>query len=328
MAFIASTPQFQSARSTALRALFEQERIKYGNNLAYKEIGFGDEDARTIDQDLYSSIVGSGEPMLTAEKQKYAEGDLFESYKVTPVLKKFTNTLAISEEMDRFDLSQGKLVKKQVTQIALSTNRKINKLAFGILDQGWNTTQAVGGDGLALFHTAHPMSPTFSTFTQSNIVNTAAGNNPILTYDTYGAALLQMSRFRDGRNEEGMIEPDVMLVGPENLPEALRIFDSQDAPETANNDVNVYKTYGRQRIVVSKFIDYSPATPVQLGKGKWFLIDTKIAPDMLKISWGWRPRVNNRVEYANGTELYFISTMLAPFFADWRAVIGSNATGI
>lgn len=108
--------------------------------------------------------------------------------------------------------------------------------AASIINNGFNA-QYVGGDGVALFSTAHPL---VSGATNSNTFST----NPDLNETSLEAATIQIAGWTDERGLLIAAKPRKLIVPPNNMFVAKRLLDTELRVGTSDNDINALKSMG------------------------------------------------------------------------------------
>ena len=108
--------------------------------------------------------------------------------------------------------------------------------AASVLNNGFNSTY-VGGDGVSLFSTAHPL---VSGGTNSNTPSTGADLNET----SLEAAVIQISLWTDERGLLIAAKPRKLVVPPQLQFVATRLLETELRVGTNNNDINAIKNNG------------------------------------------------------------------------------------
>jgi phage major head subunit gpT-like protein len=108
--------------------------------------------------------------------------------------------------------------------------------AASVLNNGFNSA-FVGGDGVALFSTAHPL---ISGGTNSNSPSTAADLNET----SLEAAVIQIAAWTDERGLLIAAKPKKLIVPPALMFVATRLLETELRVSTADNDINALKNNG------------------------------------------------------------------------------------
>jgi phage major head subunit gpT-like protein len=108
--------------------------------------------------------------------------------------------------------------------------------AAAVLNNGFSAGY-VGGDGVALFSTAHPLT---SGATNSNTPSTQADLNET----SLEAAVIQIAAWTDERNLLIAAKPKKLIVPPALMFVATRLLETELRVGTNNNDINALKNNG------------------------------------------------------------------------------------
>jgi len=110
-------------------------------------------------------------------------------------------------------------------------DRTNEAFAADVLNSATTYQAAIGGDGVALGSTAHPVDG--GTF--SNLASPAASLNET---SLLNAQVAINANFRDNANQRMNAKPRRLIVPPQLEPTAIRLLKTELRPGTANNDVN------------------------------------------------------------------------------------------
>ena len=108
--------------------------------------------------------------------------------------------------------------------------------AAAVLNNGFSSSYP-GGDGVALFSTAHPL---VSGGTNSNTPSTQVDLNET----SLEAAVIQIAAWTDERGLLIAAKPQKMIVPPNLMFVAKRLLDTELRVSTADNDINAIKQMG------------------------------------------------------------------------------------
>ena len=108
--------------------------------------------------------------------------------------------------------------------------------AAAVINNGFST-QYVGGDGVSLFNTAHPL---VNGGTNSNTPATAADLNET----SLEAAVIQIAAWTDERGLLMAAKPRKLVVPPALMFVATRLLETELRVGTNNNDINALKNNG------------------------------------------------------------------------------------
>lgn len=293
-----------------IRGIWDEKQTQLSTRLEYAQLGLADVTAEILNSE-FENFTGLGIAVQTGEKQPYSREDLNAAYQVTITPVKFTKAIEITEEMLRFNLWPR--INNLVGAVANSLNARINTDAAKIFYLGFGTTFFTGGDGQALFASAHPMG---DGTTQGN-----TGTLP-LSYDNLKTVVQAMDRFRDDKGIQMLPCTKLkLIVARENKERAEEVLRSIGNPDSANRVNNVFANgQGYIQLVVANWI------PVTTYSKYWFVIDEERASMLTKFVWGWRPKFDDDKVINNGTKVYTGSVMFKPGFQSWQWAYGQAST--
>ena len=142
----------------------------------------------------------------------------------------FALTKVLVEDGDHIRI--GQVYAKHLAQSLVETKEL---LCANVLNRAFNSSY-VGGDGVSLINTAHPIA--VGTF--SNQLNTAAA----LSQTSLEQMLIQMRLAVDNNGKKIRLQPLKLVVAPGNVFQAEVLLKSVLRTGTANNDINPIKSIG------------------------------------------------------------------------------------
>jgi hypothetical protein len=122
---------------------------------------------------------------------------------------------------------------------ALKHSFRQTKEVYGasVLNNGMDTTGAYyGGDGVALLSTAHPI----DTGTIANTATVQAELNETSLQD----GIIAIRRFKDAGGLRIMTKPRKLVIPPDLMFVAQRLFETQLRVGTTDNDINAWRSMG------------------------------------------------------------------------------------
>ena len=132
------------------------------------------------------------------------------------------------------------LYKTQFSPSAMGLNDSFAQtkeiLAADVLNTGNVYNTQIGGDGVALFSTAHPV--------DGSTVANRPSTDMQLNESTLQSALIQIRNFRNAANLKIMARGKKLIVPPSLMYTAERLLKTEMRPGTADNDVNAIRTTG------------------------------------------------------------------------------------
>jgi len=142
----------------------------------------------------------------------------------------FALTKVLVEDGDHIRI--GQVYAKHLAQSLVETKEL---LCANILNRAFNSSY-VGGDGVSLINTAHPI----ASGTFSNQLNTAAA----LSQTSLEQMLIQIRQAVDNNGKKIRLQPLKLVVAPGNVFQAEVLLKSVLRTGTANNDINPIKSIG------------------------------------------------------------------------------------
>lgn len=156
-----------------------------------------------------------------------------EAYTSRYVHETIALAFALTEEAEEDNL-YGSLGQKYSKALARSMQHTKEVKAAAILNNGFSASFP-GGDGVALFSTAHPL---WGGGTQANTFSTQAD----LSETSLEEALIAISKFVDERGIPIAVRAKLLYVPTDLMFVAERLLASPYRPGTADNDVNAIKS--------------------------------------------------------------------------------------
>jgi hypothetical protein len=215
-----------------LNALFGLEYKKYENE--HEAIYETETSERSFEEELKLSGFGAatvkGEG--TALRYDNAQEAWAARYNHETIAMGFSITEEAMED-NLYDSLSSRYTKALARSMAYT---KQVKSAFP-LNNGFSGGAFVGGDGVTLFNTAHPL---VSGGTNSNTQSTPADLNET----SLEAAVIQIAAFKDERGLLIAARPRKLIVPPSLMFVATRLLETELRVGTADNDINAIKTNG------------------------------------------------------------------------------------
>jgi phage major head subunit gpT-like protein len=179
-------------------------------------------------------LSGFGNAAVKPEGQGVSFDDAQETFTARYTNETIALAFAITEEAIEDNLYD-RLASRYTKALARSMANTKQIKGAAVLNNGFNATYA-GGDGVALFSTAHPtLSGTFS-----NTLATAADLNET----SLEQSLIDIAAFTDERGLK-IAARGMKLVVPSNLQfTSDRLLNTQGRVGTADNDINAVKNMG------------------------------------------------------------------------------------
>ena len=225
-----SRAQLVKELEPGLNALFGLEYRNYADEAA--EIFDTESSDRAFEEEVMLS--GFGNAAVKPEGQGVSFDDAQETFTARYTNETIALAFAITEEAIEDNLYD-RLASRYTKALARSMANTKQIKGAAVLNNGFNATYA-GGDGVALFSTAHPtLAGTFS-----NTLATAADLNET----SLEQSLIDIAAFTDERGLK-IAARGTKLVVPSNLQfTSDRLLNTQGRVGTADNDINAVKNMG------------------------------------------------------------------------------------
>jgi hypothetical protein len=287
---------------------FTQLPLKYPEIFANKPTGMA-----FVDE---FSIAGVGRFVQKPEGTPAAFSDPVQGDRRRTLVLTFALGFRVTMEM-REDEQHG-VIAKMPADLALSARDSQERLAWGLINVAFTAADDTANTGLpegdgtrrSLFDTGHvPLRNAAAT--QSNRLN------PGVALSTAGLeTALTIYRTQESDEERFIqVDPNKLLIHPENEFVAAQLLESDKEVNTAENQINAVS---RNRIGVSVCM-----SPYLTDTDAWSLWDTSKSP----ADWIQRKELTGPVENTDAMSFdqFFISHYRAnvQFNANWRAAVGS-----
>ena len=214
-----------------LNALFGSEYKRYGEQ--HKEIYETEASDRSFEEE--TKLSGFGTAPVKAEGSAIAYDNAQEAWSTRYNHETIALGFSITEEAvedNLYDSLSARYTKSLARAMAYTKQVK----AAAILNNGFNATYA-GGDGVALFSTAHP---TVGGGVNSN----TAAVQVDLNETSLEAAVIQIAAWTDERGLLIAAKPQKLVIPPALMFVAERLLKTVGRVGTADNDINALKQMG------------------------------------------------------------------------------------
>lgn len=175
--------------------------------------------------------------------------------------------------------------------------------AASVFNLAFTTQQAY--DGVSLINTAHPI-----------VAGGTQSNRPAVDVDLSVTSLqAALEHFMDMENERGLkidMNPQMVVVRPENFWLVNEILGSEFKPFTADNEINVLRSQGLTPFIYRYLTDTD----------SWYVLADK---SMHKLIFNWRrkPLFEDDFDKKAGVAFYMATERFSHGAADWRGIYGS-----
>ena len=214
-----------------LNALFGMEYARYGEE--HKEIYETETSERSFEEE--TKLSGFSAAPVKNEGSAIQYDNAQEAWSTRYNHETIALGFSITEEAvedNLYDSLSARYTKSLARAMAYTKQVK----AASVLNNGFSASYA-GGDGVALFSTAHPL---VSGGTNSNTPSTQVDLNET----SLEAAVIQIAAWTDERGLLIAAKPKKLIVPPALMFTAKRLLDTELRVATADNDINAIKQMG------------------------------------------------------------------------------------
>jgi hypothetical protein len=214
-----------------LNALFGMEYARYGEE--HKEIYETETSERSFEEE--TKLSGFSAAPVKNEGSAIAYDNAQEAWSTRYTHETIALGFSITEEAiedNLYDSLSARYTKSLARAMAYTKQVK----AAAVLNNGFSASYP-GGDGVALFSTAHPL---ISGGTNSNTPSTQVDLNET----SLEAAVIQIAAWTDERGLLIAAKPKKLVVPPALMFTAKRLLDTELRVATADNDINAIKQMG------------------------------------------------------------------------------------
>ena len=215
-----------------LNALFGLEYATYGEQ--HKEIYESETSERSFEEE--TKLSGFSAAPVKNEGSAIAYDNAQEAFTARYNHETIALGFSLTEEAiedNLYDSLSSRYTKALARAMAYTKQTK----AASVLNNGFSAGVYAGGDGVALFSTAHPL---ISGGTNSNTQSTAADLNET----SLEAAVIQIAAWTDERGLLIAAKPRKLIVPPALQFVATRLLETQLRTATADNDINAIVNNG------------------------------------------------------------------------------------
>ena len=213
----------------------------------------------------------------------------------------FALTKVLVEDGDHIRL--GQVYAKHLAQSLVETKEL---LCANVLNRAFNSSY-VGGDGVSLINTAHPI----ASGTFSNQLATAAA----LSQTSLEQMLIQVRSAVDNNGKKIRLQPLKLVVAPGNVFQAEVLLKSVLRTGTANNDINPIKSIG--------LLDEGAAVLSRLTSSNAWWVQTD-APEGMKLLMRRKLEKTMEGDFETDSMRYKATERYDVGFTDWRAMYGTQ----
>ena len=214
-----------------LNALFGLEYARYGEE--HKEIYETEKSERSFEEE--TKLAGFSAAPVKNEGSAIAYDNAQEAFTARYNHETIALGFSVTEEAiedNLYDSLSARYTKALARAMAYTKQVK----AASVINNGFNNGY-VGGDGVALFSTAHPL---VNGGTNSNTASTGVDLNET----SLEAAVIQIAAWTDERGLLIAAKPKKLIIPPALMFVAKRLLDTELRVGTTDNDINAIKQMG------------------------------------------------------------------------------------
>jgi len=215
-----------------LNALFGMEYARYGEQ--HKEIYETEKSERSFEEE--TKLSGFGSAPVKAEGSAISYDNAQEAFTSRYTHETIALGFSITEEAvedNLYDSLSARYTKALARAMAYTKQVK----AASVLNNGFTGGAYAGGDGVALFSNAHPLT---NGGVNSNIPSTGVDLNETALEN----AAIQIAAWTDERGLLIAAKPVKLVIPPALMFTAKRLLDTDLRVATADNDINALKRMG------------------------------------------------------------------------------------
>ena len=201
------------------------------------------------------------------------------------------------------------LSKRLTKALARSMAHTKQVKAANIMNNGFNSSFA-GGDGVALFSTAHPL------VAGNNVANKPT-TDVDLSEEALENALIDIANFVDDRNIPVAVQARKLCVPPQLVFVADRLLHTPYRVGTADNDLN--SIYNMSMFPEGFGVNHRFTDP-----NAWFIVTD--APNGLKNFERTAMKTNMEGDFETGNVRFKARERYSYGWSDWRGAYGSSGT--
>jgi hypothetical protein len=251
----------------------------------------------------YGAIGGIGSVEAAPEGEEIQTSNIVDGYEITAYQNAYGIGVEVHDDLILYDMFDKIRDGYQFIPEAM-IDAEETKIA-DLFNSGFSTVRA-GGDGAALFSTAHPREDG-----GPNQANRASTDSDF-DIAAYRAAKLQFmdQRGPNGRRIANLFPTRLVVPMAEVMHTAKEILSSPDRPDTANRATNI--SQNEVSIDVWRYLTDADS---------WYLLD-----DQHQIHCLWTQRADKKTEYDAKKRITTSNSRMifALFFKDWRHTWGST----
>ena len=253
-------------------------------------------------QESDSSVSGLGQLVEASDSESLTYESLNQGYNKAYIHKTFKKGIKIEREL--YDDDQYNIISKGPAKLAQAATRTVENTAGNVFDNAF--ASGTGGDAKYLCDTQHPR--TDGGTVQSNAATAVLAEGGLF------AGLLAMRKTLDDKGQKVLVQPNTLLIPPDQGNTARVLLQSTGRTGTNYNEINPVS--GALKIVEWDYLDGSTT--------QWFILDSGVHE--LNFFWRVKPEFTNDTSFETDVAKYKAYCRYSVGFSDWRGVYGSTGT--
>ena len=307
MSGIVNTGSFPKRLWPGVLAWFGDEYNRY--DMEYKEI-FETKKSDKAYEDL-TGLVGMGLAVIKDQGGSVEYAAPKQGYTSRFVNINYGKGFIITQEMQDDDQYAASIAEIGAKQLAFSMIQTKETIGANVLNNGFTGGAFVGGDGVALLSTAHPLMGG-SGATSSNKLSVDAD----FSEAALEQALIDIAGIVDDANMKLKLMPEKLIIPRQVEFDARRVLMSDYRVATADNDINASKGFLPGGYCVNHFLSDSDA---------WF-IRTNCPVSMLHLERSPFALTSDD-DFDTSNAKFKVMERYSFGWADWRGIFGSSGAG-
>jgi len=253
-------------------------------------------------QEYDSGVSGLGQLVQADDAEALTYESLQQLYDINYVHKTYKKGIQVEREL--VDDDQYNIISKGPKLLAQAATRTVENISGNILDNAFSS--GTGGDGKYLCDTQHPRIDGGTV--QSNAATAVLAETGLKN------ALLAMRKTVDDKGQKVLIQPDTLVIPPDQEFTANVLLKSMGRTGTNYNEINPVS--GALKIKVWNYLDGSTT--------QWFVLDSGV--HQLNFFWRVKPEFTQDTSFETEVAKYKVYCRFSVGFSGWRGLYGSTGT--
>lgn len=303
-----ATPEWVDALDDIFRTIYDETTQNEEPKQLYGKIFHVIQSNKAFEEDTGMTGIGLLEETDELSTLPYEDAD--PSWTTTYVHREFKKGRMVSKKLVQDE--KWHIIESLPKTLAQAKARTFETAAadvfnYGFVAGGGGLAPFPGADGQALFSTAHTNKK--GTITQSNKITTPLSQSALETVTTL------MQNRKDSKGNIITLNPDTLIVHPNNRFKARVILESDGSIGNDFNDINTMK--GALNLIVWPYLTNPTA---------WFLMDSS-AHQLNFFKRTDEPVEGPVWDFDNGAAKWKVETRFSVGYSGWMGVFGSTGDG-